>query len=102
LWRCGDGLFFEVPPLASDIFLTTLHPLLENVLQTVDHFEISCLRAPFPWSEKNRNRMGLDLDCVADILMGFHRSTFSKPNTEFNSYLTPCGFWVFPTVKREL
>jgi hypothetical protein len=37
LWRCGDGLFFEVPPLASDAFLTTLQPLLENVLQTVCH-----------------------------------------------------------------
>jgi hypothetical protein len=47
LWRCGDGLFFEVPPLASDALLTTLHPLLENVLQTIDHFEISCLGAPF-------------------------------------------------------
>jgi hypothetical protein len=35
LWRCGDGLFSEVPPLASDPLLTTLHPLLENVLQTV-------------------------------------------------------------------
>jgi len=31
LWRCGDGLFFEVPPLASDALLTTLHPRLENV-----------------------------------------------------------------------
>jgi hypothetical protein len=28
-------VFFEVPPLASDELLTTLHPLLENVLQTV-------------------------------------------------------------------
>jgi hypothetical protein len=36
LWKCGDGLFSEVPPLASDALLTTLHPLLENVLQTVD------------------------------------------------------------------
>jgi hypothetical protein len=36
LWRCGDGLFFEVPPLASDVLLTTLHPLLQNVLQTTD------------------------------------------------------------------
>jgi hypothetical protein len=27
--------FFEVPPLASDALLTTLHPLLENVLLTV-------------------------------------------------------------------
>jgi hypothetical protein len=43
LWRCGDGLFSEVPPLASDALLTTLHPLLENVLQTVDHFEISLI-----------------------------------------------------------
>jgi hypothetical protein len=57
LWRCGDGLFFEVPPLASDVVLITFHPLLENVLQTVDHFEISCLGAPFLWLEKPRNRM---------------------------------------------
>jgi hypothetical protein len=41
LWRCGDGLFFEVPPFASDALLITLHPLLENVLQTIDHFEIA-------------------------------------------------------------
>jgi hypothetical protein len=40
LWGCGDGLFSAVPYLASDALLTTLHPLLENVLQTVDHFEI--------------------------------------------------------------
>jgi hypothetical protein len=31
LWRCGDGLFFDVTPLASDALLITLHPLLENV-----------------------------------------------------------------------
>jgi hypothetical protein len=24
LWRCGDGLIFEVPPLASDALLTAL------------------------------------------------------------------------------
>jgi hypothetical protein len=84
LWRCGDGLFFEVPPLASDALLTTLHPLLENLLQTVDHFEISCLGAPFSCLEKAINRMGRDLDCMADVLMGFHQSNFSKPNTEFN------------------
>jgi hypothetical protein len=45
-------VFFEVPPLASDALLTTLHPLLENVLQTVDHFEI-CLGAPFSWLKKS-------------------------------------------------
>jgi hypothetical protein len=57
LWRCGDGLFLEVPPLASDAFLKMLQPFLGNVLQTVDHFEISCLVAPFSWFEKPRNRM---------------------------------------------
>jgi hypothetical protein len=40
LWRCGDGLFSEGPPLERDALLTMPHTLLENVLQTVDHFEI--------------------------------------------------------------
>jgi hypothetical protein len=102
LWRWGDGLFFEIPPLTSDALLTTLHPLLENVLQTVDHFEISCLGAPFSWLEKPRNRMGRDLDYMADVVVGFHQSTFSNPNTEFNSDLASCDFWAFPTMKREL
>jgi hypothetical protein len=97
-WRS----LFEVPPLASDALLTTLHPLLENVLQTDDHFEISCLGAPFSWLKKPRNCMGWDLDCMADVLMRFHRSTFSKPNTEFNSDLAPWDFWAFPTMEREL
>jgi hypothetical protein len=39
--------FFEVHPLASDALLTTLNSLLENVLQTVDHFEISFHELPF-------------------------------------------------------
>jgi hypothetical protein len=61
-WRWGDGLLSEVRPLASDALLITLHPLLENVLQTVDFFEISCLGTPFSWLEKPRNRMGRDLN----------------------------------------
>jgi hypothetical protein len=85
LCRCGDGLFFEVPPLASDALLATLHPPLENVLQTLHHFGISCLGAPFSWLENPRYRMGRDMDYMVDVLMGFHRSTFSKPNIEFNS-----------------
>jgi hypothetical protein len=38
LCRCGDGLFFEMPPSASDAVLTTLHPPLGNVLQTAASF----------------------------------------------------------------
>jgi hypothetical protein len=36
---CGGAvtLFFEVPPLASDTFLTMLHLLHKNMLQTVCH-----------------------------------------------------------------
>jgi hypothetical protein len=68
------------------------------VLQTVDHFEISYLGAPSSWLENPWNRMGRDLDCMADVLMGFHRSTFSKPDTEFNS----CDFWAFLTMRRKL
>jgi hypothetical protein len=88
--------------LPSNVLLTKLHPRLENVLQTVDHFEISCLGAPFSWLEKPRNCVGRDLDCMADVLMWFHRSTFSQPNTEFNSELAPCDFWAFTTMKRGL
>jgi hypothetical protein len=50
---------------------------------------------------KAQNLHGRDVDCMADVLMGFHRSTFPKPNTEFNSDLTPCDFWSFPTMRRE-
>jgi hypothetical protein len=103
---CGGAMtvsFSKCPPWQAMYFLQpTLHPLLENVLQTVDHFEISCLRAPVSWLEKPRNCRGRDLDSIADVLMGFQRSIFSKPNTEFNSDLAPCDFWAFPTMKREL
>jgi hypothetical protein len=37
----------------------------------------------------------------ADVLMGFHRSTFSKPITEFNSDLATCDFWAFPIIKMS-
>jgi hypothetical protein len=46
--------------------------------------------------------MRRDLDCLTDVLMEIHRSTFSKPNTELNSDLASCDFWAFPTVKMEL
>jgi hypothetical protein len=62
LWRCSDSLFFKVPPLATDALLTMLHPLLENVLQNLDHYEIYCLSAPFSWLEKPRYHMGQDLN----------------------------------------
>jgi hypothetical protein len=93
--------FSKYLPWQAMHFLQRSTPLLENLLQTVDHLETSCLGAPFSWLEKPRNRMRRDLDCMADVLMGFHRSTFSKPNTKFNSDLAPCDFWISPTMKRS-
>jgi hypothetical protein len=78
--------FSKYIPWQSDALLTTLHPLLENVLQTVfgkleedsgtGDFDLG---TPFLWLEKPRNRMGLYLDCMADVLMGFHRSRGAPP-----------------------
>jgi hypothetical protein len=72
------------------------------MLQTVDHFEISCLGAPFSGWKSQEIAWGRDLDCMADIVMGFHRSTFSKPNIEFSSYVAHCDFRAFSTMKNEL
>jgi hypothetical protein len=45
---------------------------------------VSCLGVPFSWLQKPRNRMGRDLNCMADVLTGFHQSNFFKPKKEFN------------------
>jgi hypothetical protein len=102
LWKCGDSLFFEVPPLVSDALLTTLHPLLENVLQTVDHFEISFLGAPFSWLEKPRKRMERDLNWI--LCSAWKKWIDGTPleHPPYSPYLTPCDLWAFRTTKREL
>jgi hypothetical protein len=101
-WRCSDGLFFEVPPLASEALLTTLHPLLENVLQTVDHFEISCLVAPFSWLEKPRNRMGRDMNWILCSAWKKWISGTPLEHPPYSPYLALWDSWAFPTMKREL
>jgi hypothetical protein len=102
LWKCSDGLFFEIPPLASDALLTMLHPLLENVLLTADHFEISCLRAPRSWLEKPRNYMGWDLDWIVCLAWKKWISGIPLEHLPYNPDLTPCNFWAFPAMKRKL
>jgi hypothetical protein len=52
--------------------------------------------------EKAQKLHGRDPDCMVDVLIRFHLSTFSKPNTEFNSDLAPCDLWALPTMEREL
>jgi hypothetical protein len=58
---------FQSNSLERDALLTTIQPPLKNELRTVDHFEISCLRATISWSEKTRNRMGASLNISAYI-----------------------------------
>jgi hypothetical protein len=84
-----------------------------HFLQRSIHFSKTCCRPlitskflaselPFHGLKSPEIAWGRDLVCMADVLMGFHRSTFSKSKTEFNSDLAPCDFWPFPTMKREL
>jgi hypothetical protein len=44
--------FSKYLPLQGMHFLQRSTHFSENVLQTVDHFEIACLGAPFSWMEK--------------------------------------------------
>jgi hypothetical protein len=94
---CGGAVTvaIEVPRLASDALLTTLHPLLENVLQTVDYFEISCFGAPFSWLKKPRNRKERDLDCMAGVLMVLYRSIFFQAENKIQFRSRPMRFLGF-------
>jgi hypothetical protein len=78
-----------------------------HILQCSTHFSKTCYRPlitskylaselPFSWLEMPRNRMGRDLDCKADVLMGAapiyisqaeHRIQFSSRPMRF---LGPC------------
>jgi hypothetical protein len=78
-----------------------LHPLLENMLQTVYHFEISCLGAPFLWLEKLRNRIGQDLNEFCSAWKKWISGT-PLEHPPCSPDLLPCDFWAFPTKKVEL
>jgi hypothetical protein len=95
LWRCNDSLFFKVPPFASDALLTMVHLLLENMLHTVccklQDSETGSFDLLIRF-ENPRNRMGRDLDCMADVLM----EKMAVPSPD----LAPCYFWAFTTISR--
>jgi hypothetical protein len=102
MWRCGDGLFFEVPPLTSDALLKTPHPLFENALQTVNRVETSCLGALFSWLEKPRNDMERDLNWILCSAWKKWIGGTTLEHPPCSPDLTPCDFWAFPTMEREL
>jgi hypothetical protein len=51
-----------------------------------------CLGAPFSCFEKHRNRVGRDLDCMADVLMGFYQSTFFQAEHRIQFRSRPMRF----------
>jgi hypothetical protein len=79
-----------------------LLPLLENVLQTVGHFEISCLKTPFLWLEKARNHVGRDMNSILCLAWEKWISGTPLEHPPYGPDLAPCDFWAFPTMKREL
>jgi hypothetical protein len=93
-----------IPPLATGI--PTIFVLLIAGNQKLQRSGVSHLVVRLSCgSVRNthtRNNTRQDLGCMAGVLMGFHRSTFSKPNTDFNSDLALCYFWAFKTMKMEL
>jgi hypothetical protein len=94
LWRCGDGLLFEVPPLASDELLTMLHPLLENDVMVA-------LKEPFLgwWSNLSGASALREWKVAADALTEIGGSPLQHP--PYRPHLAPCDYWAFPTMKRE-
>jgi hypothetical protein len=96
---CGGAVTvsFQVPPLASDALLTTLHPLLEIVLQTVDHFEISCLGAPVSWLEKPRNLVWRELNWI--LCSAWKKWIGGTPleHPPHSPYLAPLRFLCYST-----
>jgi hypothetical protein len=95
LWRCGDGLFFEIYHLASDALLTTLHPLLENGVTVV-------LKEPFLscWSKLTGASALRDWKVAMDALNKIGGTPSEHP--PYSPDLAPCDFWAFPTTKREV
>jgi hypothetical protein len=67
------------------------------MLQTIGHFEISCLRVPFSQLEKQRNHVGARFEL--NSVFGLEKEDQWKP---VSSDLAPRDFWAFPIMKREL
>jgi hypothetical protein len=98
----AQGQLYLYLPLASDVLLTTLNPLIENLMQTVDQFEISCLGAPFSWWKSPEIAWGRDLNSI--LCSAWKKWIGGTPleHPPYSPHLAPCDFWAFPSMKREL
>jgi hypothetical protein len=79
-----------------------LHQLLENVLQTVDHFEISCLGAPFSWLKSPEIAWG-EIWTVWRMFQWGSTDPLFPSRTQNSIQISPhVVFGAFPIMKREL
>jgi hypothetical protein len=93
--------FVEMPSLSRDTLLTTLHPVLENVLQTVDHFEIFLPRSSLFMVGKAQKLHGARYE-LNYVWVGKSGSVEPHKNIRHTVQISPpCDFWDFPTMKRE-
>jgi hypothetical protein len=102
---CGDAVtvsFSKYLPWQAMHFLRRSTYFSKTCCRPLITSKFLASELPFHGWKSPQIAWGRDLDCISDVLMVFHRSTFSKPNTEFNSDLAPCDFWAFTTTKREL
>jgi hypothetical protein len=65
-----------------------LHPLIKNMLQTVNNFEISCFRAPFSWLENPEIAWGKIWQCSDGVppihfFQAKHRIQFRSSPMQF-------------------
>jgi hypothetical protein len=95
LWRCGDGLFFKVPPLASSALLTVLYLLLEDGVTVV-------LKEPFLGCRSNLSGASALCNCKVAMDVLTEISGMPLEHLPYSPDLAPCDFWSFPTMKREL
>jgi hypothetical protein len=101
-WRCGDGLFFEVPPLASDILLKMLH-FSETCCRPSITSKYLASELPFHiWKSPKIAWIEIWIEfCVRNEKSGSVEPHQNIRHTVQNSP-GPCNFWAFPTMKREL
>jgi hypothetical protein len=102
---CGGAVtvsFSKYPPWQATHFLKRSTHFSKTCCRPLITSKFLASELTFHGWKSPEIALGRDLDCMADVLIGFHRSTLSKPNTEFHSDLAPCDFWAFLTMKRKL
>jgi hypothetical protein len=99
LWRSGDGLFFEVPPLASDALLTKLRLLIENINGVITFQMVLVLEMEF--------YLGLHARFEIFTVMKFQVAVFSVVTScssavGYQSFVGCCCLHLHPAERHDI